>query len=530
MKALLPALRRVESDAEIYAARFVIAFTVTLASVMELVDTSIVNVAIPHMMGTLGATLDEIAWVSTGYVVANVIVLPISGWLANYIGRRNYLTLSILLFTISSMLCGSATSLEALVFWRIVQGLGGGGLISTAQATLYETFPPKEAGTAMAIFGLGIMVGPMLGPTLGGWITDALSWPWIFYINLPLGILALLLTLMFVPDSKYGSRAEKIDGTGFLLLALAIGTLQTMLERGEKLDWFASREIITYSIVSVVAAALFVYRELTYDHPIVDLHILKDVQFSVSLVITLLVGCALYSTVFVFPVYAQTLLGFTAWETGWVIFPAAAASGVTMAIMGRLTGTTRLDLRIFVIIGTLVFGYSMWLHSQFTTQSGWDDFLWPMILRGIGLGMVFIPLNNLALGNLPPEQIAGGSGLYNLTRQLGGSIGIAGSATLFQQWQEKNRGEIMNHLSQFSHEAMTRLAQFKALLVSHGTPLSQAPTKSLLLLNGEVAKQAAMLSFARLFLAFGVALFCTLPLLLLIRNGKFSRRGSVDSH
>jgi len=239
MKPLLPGLSRVETDAEIHAARYLIAFTVTLAAMMELVDTSIVNVAIPHMMGSLGATLDEVAWVSTGYVVANVIVLPISGWLSNWFGRRNYIALSIMLFTVSSFLCGNATSLEGLVFWRIVQGLGGGGLIATAQATLYEVFPREEAGTAMAIFGLGIMVGPMLGPTLGGWITDTLSWPWIFYINLPLGILALLLALMLVPDSKYGERAEKVDAVGLLLLAMGIGCLQTMLERGGKLDWFA---------------------------------------------------------------------------------------------------------------------------------------------------------------------------------------------------------------------------------------------------------------------------------------------------
>ena len=529
MRPLLPALRRVESAAEIHANRYLIAVTMTLASVMELVDTSIVNVAIPHMMGSLGATLDEIAWVSTGYVVANVVILPVSGWLSNYVGRRNYFALSIMLFIVASLFCGNAGSLGGLVFWRIVQGVGGGGLISTTQATLYETFPAKEAGTSMAIFGLGIMVGPMLGPTLGGWITDALSWPWIFYINLPLGILALLLSLMLVPDSKYGSRAEKIDGTGFLLLALAVGCLQTLLERGEKLDWFASREILAYAAVSAVAAVLFVWRELSYDHPVVDLRIFADAQFSVSLAIGIIVGAVLYSTVFVFPVYVQTLLGFTAWKTGWVIFPSALASGVAMAVMGRLVGATRLDLRLFVVAGAAVFAYSMWQHSLFTVQSGTDDFLWPMILRGVGLGMIFIPLNNLSLGNLAPEKMAAGSGIYNLTRQLGGSIGIATSATMFQQWQARNRGEILNHLSEFSPQATLRLAQFKALVLAHGTPVSLAPAKALHLLNGEVARQAAMLSFARLFLAFGVVLCCALPLLLLIRHGKF-RRGGESVH
>lgn len=525
MKPLLPGLRRVETDQEIHAARFLIAFTVTLASVLELVDTSIVNVAIPHMMGSLGATLDEIAWVSTGYVVANVIVLPISGWLSSWFGRRNYLALSIGLFIVASMLCGTATSLEELVFWRIVQGLGGGGLISTAQATLYEVFPRKEAGTAMAIFGLGIMVGPMLGPTLGGWLTDTWSWPWIFFINLPLGTFALLLALMVVPDSKYDKRAEQVDAVGLLLLALGIGCLQTLLERGEKLDWFVSREIVTLALVSAASLAAFVWQELRHPHPVVEIHILRDLQFAAALVFTFLLGGALFSVVFVFPVYAQTLLGFSAWETGMVILPGALASGCTMAVMGRVTGSTQRDLRLFVILGALIFGWSMWRHSLFTTQSGWDEFLPAMIWRGVGLGMIFIPLNNLALGNLPPPQIANGSGIYNLTRQLGGSVGIATSATLFVQWQQSNRGELIRHVTAQSDATLARLAKLKALVLSHGTPEVLAQAKALRLLDGMVLKQASMLAFERLFLLFGLALLAALPLLLLMPRGQFTRQG-----
>jgi DHA2 family multidrug resistance protein len=529
MKAILPALRRVETDAEVHASRYLIAFTVTLSSMLELVDTSIVNVAIPHMMGSLGATLDEIAWVSTGYVVANVIVLPVSGWLSNWFGRRNYLALSISLFILSSMMCGASTTLEEIVFWRIVQGLGGGGLISTAQATLYEVFPREEAGTAMAIFGLGIMVGPMLGPTLGGWLTDAYSWPWIFYINLPLGVLALLLSLMLVPDSKYGKRAEQVDWLGFALLALGIGCLQTALERGERLDWFESREIVALSIVSLVAMVAFVWHELRHEHPIVEIRILHDAQFAAALVFTFLLGGALFATVFVFPVYVQTLLGYTAWETGMVILPGALASGVTMAVMGRFTGKTKMDLRVLVVIGAAIFGWSMWQHSLFTMQSGWSQFLPAMILRGIGLGMVFIPLNNLALGNLPPQQIQNGSGLYNLTRQLGGSVGIAGSATLYAQLIQANRGEMIRHVNQFSAATTERLAHLKALVVSHGTPTALAQAKALRILDGLVNQQAAMLAFERLFLLFGIALLAALPLLLLMPRGRFTRGGDTGA-
>src|SRR5512144_2909654 len=245
--------------ADRYRYRYIIAITVSLASVLELLDTSIVNVAIPHMMGSLGATLDEIAWVSTGYIVANVIVLPITGWLSAYFGRQRYFATSIAVFTIASFLCGNSHTLAELVLWRIVQGLGGGALLSTSQAILYEEFPREEYGTAMAIFGLGVMVGPTLGPTLGGWITDTWSWPWIFYINVPFGALALVLSLAYIRDSRYARRVEAVDWTGLALLAVGIGTLQTMLERGERLDWFASREIVLYACVSSASLASFVW-------------------------------------------------------------------------------------------------------------------------------------------------------------------------------------------------------------------------------------------------------------------------------
>ena len=530
LRPILPTLSRVRNPAEIHAYRYWTALTVTLAAMLELLDTSIVNVAIPHMMGTLGATLDEIAWVSTGYVVANVIVLPISGWLSNFFGRRNYFAASILLFTFASFFCGNAESLGGLVFWRIVQGLGGGGLIATAQATLYEVFEPKEAAQSMAIFGLGIMVGPTLGPTVGGYITETYSWPWIFYVNLPLGALAFFAALTVVPESRYGKRPGSIDWIGLALLAAGVGCLQTMLERGEKLDWFDSREIITYLVITVLSLYLFVQRQLNHEHPIVDLHILKDRQLTVSLIFTFLLGASLYSTVFIFPVYVQTLLGFDAWKTGLVILPGALASGITMAVMGKVVSTTQRDLRLFVVMGAAIFGWSMWKHGQFTTLSGVDDFIWPMIFRGVGLGMVFIPLNNLALGNLRPEQITNGSGLYNLTRQLGGSVGIAASATTLIQLQAINRGELIRHVNSFSPEAMARLAKLKANFIQHGSSVGLAGQQALTVLNQQVAKQASMIAFERLFLYFGIAMLAALPLLLLMQRTHFRRGAASDAH
>src|SRR5213593_1527249 len=315
-----------------YKYKYIIAITVSLASVLELLDTSIVNVAIPHMMGNLGATLDQIAWVSTGYIVANVIVLPITGWLSAYFGRRQYFAGSSALFTVASVMCGNAGSLGSLIFWRIVQGLGGGALLSTSQAILYEEFPREEYGTAMAIFGVGVMVGPTLGPTLGGYITDAFGWPWIFYINIPIGMLALALSLSFIQNSRYQVKAEQVDYPGLLLLAIGIGTLQTMLERGERLDWFDSREVVLYGVISAISLIGFVWHELTTEHPVVDLRILKSPQLAAGVAFGGMLGVCLYATVFVLPVYLQQLLGFTANQTGMVILPGALASAVTMGL------------------------------------------------------------------------------------------------------------------------------------------------------------------------------------------------------
>jgi DHA2 family multidrug resistance protein len=513
------------ADADRYRYRYLIAITVSLASVLELLDTSIVNVAIPHMMGNLGATLDQIAWVSTGYIVANVIVLPITGWLSAFFGRRRYFAGSIALFTLASFFCGNAASLEALVFWRVVQGLGGGALLSTSQAILYEEFPREEYGTAMAIFGVGVMVGPTLGPTLGGYITDAFGWPWIFYINLPLGMLALALSLTFIGDSRYAVKASKVDYVGLVLLAVGIGTLQTMLERGERLDWFASREVTTYAAISAITLAGFVWHELTTQHPIVDLRILKSRQLAIGVVFGLVLGVCLYATVFVLPVYLQNLQHFTAAQTGFVILPGALASAFTMAIMGRFQG--RFDGRLSIVAGVALFAWSMWLHGHFTTDSGQPDFFWPLILRGVGLGLIFVPLTNLALADLPMGQIPNGTGLFNLMRQLGGSMGIAISATLLQRFAAIHRADLAAYVTPYSEAARERLAQLTAGLVAQGTLPALAETKAVAVLSAQVGRQALMLSFEQLFLLFGACFVLSLPLLLLMHGSKRMPGGGV---
>jgi DHA2 family multidrug resistance protein len=501
-----------------YKYRYLIAITVSLASVLELLDTSIVNVAIPHMMGNLGATLDQIAWVSTGYIVANVIVLPITGWLSAYFGRRRYFAGSIALFTIASFMCGNAGSLGALVFWRIVQGLGGGALLSTSQAILYEEFPREEYGTAMAIFGVGVMVGPTLGPTVGGWITDVYGWPWIFYINIPFGMLALALTMSFINDSEHQERVNRVDFLGLGLLAVGIGALQMMLERGERLDWFASAEVRVLAIASAISLIAFIWHELRTDHPVVDLRILKSRQLAVGVVFGLVLGVCLYATVFVLPVYLQNVQNFTANQTGLVLLPGALASAFTMAFMGRLQG--KFDGRLSIAAGVAIFALSMWKHAHFTTQSGMSDFFWPLIFRGVGLGLIFVPLTNLALADLPMSKIPNGTGLFNLMRQLGGSVGIALSATLLQRFTAIHRADLAAQVTPFAEATRERVAMITQALISRGELPAIAQTKAIGFLNGVVTKQAMMLSFEQLFLLFGTAFVLALPMLLLMHRSR----------
>jgi MFS transporter, DHA2 family, multidrug resistance protein len=522
--AALP-LSGVPAREDRYRYRYLIAVTVSLASVLELLDTSIVNVAIPHMMGNLGATLDQIAWVSTGYIVANVIVLPITGWLSAFFGRRRYFAGSIALFTFASFLCGNAHSLEALVFWRIVQGLGGGALLSTSQAILYEEFPREEYGTAMAIFGVGVMVGPTLGPTVGGWITDAYGWPWIFYINIPFGMLALALTLSLIQDSRHQEKANRVDYPGLLLLAAGVGALQMMLERGERLDWLASSEVRTLAGVSVVSLIVFVWHELRTAQPVVDLRILKSRQLAVGVVFGMVLGVCLYATVFVLPVYLQNVQHFTANQTGLVILPGALASAFTMAFMGRLQG--KFDGRLSILAGVSLFALSMWKHAHFTTESGMPDFFWPLVFRGVGLGLIFVPLTNLALADLPMSRIPNGTGLFNLMRQLGGSVGIALSATLLQRFTAIHRADLAANITPYAEPTRERLAAITNSLLARGELPAVAQTKAVAFLNGIVTKQALMLSFEQLFLLFGACFVLSLPLLLLMHKSKGMPGGSA---
>ncbi len=510
-----------------YKNKYLIAIAVTLAAVLELVDTSIVNVAIPHMMGTLGATLDEIAWVSTSYIIANVIVIPMSSWLSSYFGRRNYLTGSIAIFVMASFFCGAATSLWGLVVWRVIQGLGGGALLSTAQTTLFEAFPPHERGIGQSIFGVGVMVGPTLGPTLGGYIVDAYAWPWIFYINVPLGIFAGYLVWTYVRDAAYQMKATSVDVLGIVLLTMAVGSLQWMLERGERFDWFESRFVTGLAITSVASAVLLVWRELTTDEPIIDFRILKSRQVAPGVLFAMFLGLALYGSVFVLPVFLQQLHGYTAQQTGMVILPGALASAFTMAFVGRITN--RVDARPLIVFGAFMFFASMLQMSQLTLDSGQDELFWPLILRGVGLGCLFVPLTSATVAGLPMRLIGQGTGMFNLMRQLGGSLGIAIMATTLARQTVVQKQLLTEHVGAYDPTTMARLGGLTKGLVARGFDASIAKQQALLIMDRQIATQASVIAFSRVYLISGVLLVAALPLLLIWRTGKAASI-KVDVH
>ena len=511
-----------------YAHKYLIAIAVTLAAVLELIDTSIVNVAIPHMMGSLGATLDEISWVSTGYIIANVIIIPMSGWLSAYFGRRRYLTGSIVLFVIASWFCGTAGSLVSLVIWRVIQGIGGGALLSTAQSTLFEAFPPEERGIGQAMFGVGVMVGPTIGPTLGGYIVDQLSWPWIFWINVPLGIFAAILVFSYVKNAAWQERATSIDFAGIALLTVAVGSLQWMLERGERYDWFESRFVTVLAVVTVVSWVGLVWRELTAKEPVIDFRILRNRQLAPGVAFATALGLALYGSVFVLPIFLQQLHGFTAQQTGLVILPGAIASAVTMAVMGRNAG--RIDARYAITGGAVLFFWSMWSLSRLTLDAGADDLFWPLIMRGVGLGLTFVPLTNATVSELPPHKIPQGTGLFNLTRQLGGSLGIAIMATLLSRETKVSKAVLAEHVLQGSPEAAARLDLLARGAVARGADAATAKQMALAILDRQLTAQASVLAFSRIYWISGLVLLGALPLLLLWRHGRSRPVAGADVH
>src|SRR4051812_15698097 len=374
--------------AEVGFKKWIITITVILAALLELIDTTVVNVSTPQIMGNLGATLEDAGWLVTAYAVANVIILPMSGWLAQRFGRRNYFVFSIILFTVASFFCGNADNIWELIIFRFIQGIGGGALLGTSQAILVETWPKEQMGMATALFGLGVVVGPTLGPTLGGFITDHYTWPWIFYVNIPLGMIALMFTLSFIHDSPHERKGD-VDWLGIFLLTVGIGSLQIVLERGESEDWFETSYITWLSIVSLLGILFFIWRELETEHPVVDLRILKNRELAIGMFTTFILGFGLFASVFVFPVFCQNLLGFTAQQTGELLIPGGLATILMMPLVGKLL-QRGFPPQIMATFGFIFFFFFTYMLSHSSLQSGRGDFLIPLILRGVGLAFLFV--------------------------------------------------------------------------------------------------------------------------------------------
>lgn len=474
----------------------VITITVMLGLIMAIIDATIVNVALPTIAGNLGASVDEVSWVATGYILANVCIMPLNGWLTAYLGRKTFYATSLAIFTIASVLCGTATSIGQLVLYRVLQGIGGGALQPTAQAILFESFPPSKRGQAMAIFGLGAMVGPAIGPTLGGYIVDNASWPLIFFINLPLGIIAFIMTLAFIPNPDYIAKPKTgVDWTGLALLTSGLASLQYVLERGEHDDWFQSRTIILLTIVAVTTISIFIYKSLRDRFPLVNLQLFRLRTFMVGNIIGFISGFGLFGVMLILPLFMQTMLGLTAFDTGMALLPGALSTAVSMMILGRFGN--RIDPRWLVAAGMLVFGYSAWELGGLTTQAGYWDVFWPRLIQGFGLGALFVPLSTATLSAVPLSQMANATGLFTLLRQLGGSVGIAILTTLL------------------THEGAIALN-----VLASG--VTQTHGYSIGLLSQLVGEQATMISYNYLFRVVALVFWVAIPLVFFMRPARLS--------
>jgi MFS transporter, DHA2 family, multidrug resistance protein len=468
-----------------------ITITVMLGLIMAIIDSTIVNVAINTIGGNLGASVDEVSWVATGYILANVVVMPLNGWLTGFLGRKRFYAASLALFTIASLLCGTATNITQLVIYRVIQGIGGGALQPTAQAIMFETYPPEKRGNAMAIFGMGAMVGPAIGPTLGGYIVDNATWPIIFLINIPIGIVAFFMTMMFIPDPKYIARPKAgIDWTGLGLMSVGLASLQYVLERGEHDDWYSSSTITILTVVSVVSLFLFVWKMLRDNHPLVNLKVFSHSSFTIGNVLGIISGFGLFGTALILPLFFQTILNFTAFDTGLALLPGAISTAISMMIVGRILN--RIDGRASIAFGFLIFALSTWMLGGLSTDAGFWDVFWPRLIQGFGLGFLFVPLSTISLGDIPISEMAGATGVYTLVRQLGGSFGIAILTTL------------LVHQTAIAWNVLA-----SGVTQTHGYSIGA--------LTGMVAQQSSMIAYNYLFRITAIVFLLATPLVLFIK-------------
>jgi DHA2 family multidrug resistance protein len=511
-----------DSLVEYGSRRVIITITAILCTLLEIVDTTVVNVALNDMRGNLGATLTEIAWVITAYAIGNVIVIPMTSWLAIQFGRRNYFAVSIVLFTICSFLCGNATSIWEMVLFRFIQGIGGGALLATSQTIITESYPPEKRSMAQAIYGLGVIVGPTLGPPLGGYIVYNYSWPYIFYINIPIGVAATLLTLQFVRNPNYGKKKTmgNIDFLGIGLLAASIGCLQYVLERGQDDDWFADASITICTVVSFMSFFFFIWREMTFRDPIVNLRVLKNGNLRIGTLLTFILGFGLYGSTFIIPQYTQGTLNWTAEQAGLLLVPSALTTAFMMPVIGQLL--QRGVKQQYLVSGGmfLFFVFCLWGYHLLTIDTGKGDFFWMLIVRGVGMGMLFVPITGLSLSSLHGEEIAQGVAFTGMARQLGGSFGVALITTFMARRNQFHRSDLVSKLNIDDPVVQQRITGIQHNFMARGMTPDLALKSAYQSMEYSVTAQAGVLSYMDVFLYLGLIFLVCIPFILMVRSSK----------
>ncbi len=497
--------------------KWVVAGTVLLGTIMAVLDSSVVNVALPNMSGTLGATIEEITWVVTAYILAQVIMMPMTALLSARFGRKTFYMVSVAAFTVASMACGAARSMETMVLFRAAQGAASGVMITVSQAILRESFPPEEQGTAMGLFGIGTVLAPAFGPTLGGWLTDQYSWPWVFYVNVPIGAVALLLVSRFVEDPPYLVRQKgAIDWTGIAAMTVGLGSFQLMLEKGQDKDWFQSSFIVWLAVISLVGLVLFIWREVRTSRPAVDLSLFRNVPFTSATALGGVLGMGLYGALFLLPLFLQELLGYPAMKSGIALMPRSLAMAVGMPIGGLLYN--RVGPRVLVGTGLAISAFSFWDLAHLTPQTGILDILLPQVWQGLGFSLLFVSLSTAALSTIPKARMTAASGLYNVVRQVLGSVGIALAATELTRGQARYHDALAEHVTQYSLATQQWLQSVTAGMMQAGASAVTATKRALALLDGEVTRQAMVLAYNHVLLLVAALFAISLPLVLLVRG------------
>jgi MFS transporter, DHA2 family, multidrug resistance protein len=504
--------------------KWIITLTVMIGTIMSALDTSIVNVALPYMRGTLGASVEEITWVATGYILSNVIIMPIVGMLSARYGRKNFYLFSIVSFTVSSMLCGMAWDITSMVVFRVLQGIGGGVLIPVSQAILRETYPPEEMGKAMGLYGVGVVLGPAFGPTLGGWLTDNYSWPWIFYINVPVGVINILMVMRYIKDPTYLVREKgRIDVLGLGLMTLGLGALQIMLEQGEREAWFESDMIRVLFIVSLTALVLFIWRELICEKPAVNLRIMKNVNFATGSLIGGLLGMGLFGSLFLLPLFLQQLLGYPALDSGLALMPRSLAMAMAMPLAGRFYN--KAGPRVLIWSGLVVNACAFYELSRLSLNVGYMDIFLPQFLQGIGFGLIFVALSTVTISTIDRRSMTAASGLYNVVRQIFASIGIALAASQLTKMTTSYHALLAEKVTEYSAVASAWIQTAIGAMQSQGADSNTARQMALALLDGELSRQAGMMAYNYVFLLVASLFIISLPFVFLLKSNK--KKGGV---